>query len=100
MLNKDEITIEELEKIVGGTVDESAQLILPLAIRGYGAFIKSNYDQGRNDLVDIEGMQEFFASKGYKFIPGFGETQNIFVGPDGLKYGNDYIIYLLETEQL
>ena len=45
-------------------------------------------------------MQEFFASKGYKFIPGFGDQMNIFVGPDGLKYGNDYIIYLLNNGQL
>ena len=100
MIDTKEITIEELEKIVGGTIEESADLIIPLAMRGYGAFIKSNYEQGRNDLVDIEGMQEFFASKGFKFIPGFGDEMNVFVGQDGLKYGNDYIIYLLESGQL
>jgi len=46
MIDSKEITIEELEKIVCGTIDESAQLIIPLAAAGYGAFIKSNYDQG------------------------------------------------------
>ena len=100
MINNKEVTIEELEKIVGGTIEESAELIIPLAARGYGIFVKSNYDAGRSDLVDIEGMQKFFASKGYKFIPGFGDQMNIFVGPDGLKYGNDYIIYLLNNGQL
>ena len=100
MINKDEMTIEELEKIVGGTIEESARLVIPLAQNGYGVFIKSNYDPGRNDIVDIEGMQKFFATKGYRFIPGFGEQQNFFVGPDGLKYGNDYIVYLLENGQL
>jgi hypothetical protein len=100
MINNKEISIEELEKIVGGTIEESAELIIPLAARGYGVFVKTNYDAGRNDLVDIEGMQKFFASKGYKFIPGFGDQMNIFVGPDGLKYGNDYIIYLLNNEKL
>ena len=100
MINNKEVSIEELEKIVGGTIEESAELIIPLAARGYGVFVKSNYDAGRSDLVDIEGMQKFFASKGYKFIPGFGDQMNIFVGPDGLKYGNDYIIYLLNNGQL
>ena len=42
-------------------------------------------------------MQKLFASKGYKFIPGFGKEMNVFIGPDGLRYGNDYIIYLLEN---
>ena len=100
MIENKEISIEELKKIVGGTVDESASLVLPLAIRGYGAFVKVNQDPNRNDIVDIEGMQEFFASKGYKFIPGFGDQMNVFIGPDGLKYGNDYIIYLLENGKL
>lgn len=99
MINKEAINMEELEKIVAGTIDESARLIIPLADAGHGAFIKNNYPE-RNDFVDIEKMQEFFASKGYKFIPGFGEQQNIFIGPDNLKYGNDYIIYLLESGQL
>lgn len=51
-------------------------------------------------MVDIEALQEYFASKGYKFIPGFGEQQNVFIGPDGLPYGNDYIVYLIQNDQL
>ncbi|MBR0419543.1 MAG: hypothetical protein IJI66_10260 [Erysipelotrichaceae bacterium] len=92
MLDKNEITLEELENVMGGTIEESASLAFSLAVRGYGIFIKPNNDPGRSDIVNIEGMQEFFATKGYKFIPGFGEEMNIFVGPDGMKYGNDYII--------
>ena len=99
MIDKDSISMEELEKIVAGTIDESARLIIPLAIAGHGTFIKNNYPE-RNDFVDIEKMQEFFASKGYKFIPGFGDEMNVFVGPDNLRYGNDYIIYLLENGKL
>lgn len=98
MINNNEISIEELKKIVGGTIDESADLVLHLAIAGYGAFVKVNKD--RNDIVDIEKMKEFFASKGYRFIPGFGDEMNVFVGPDGMRYGNDYIIYLLENGML
>jgi len=45
-------------------------------------------------------MQKLFASKGYKFIPGFGKEMNVFIGLDGLRYGNDYIIYLLENGKL
>ena len=98
MIDSKELTIDELKNIVGGTVDESAQLVLPLASNGYGVFLKAN--TGRQDIVDIEGMQEFFASKGYKFIPGFGDEMNVFIGPDGLPYGNDYIVYLLENRKL
>ncbi len=97
MEKKKELNTEELEKILGGTIEESAALILPLAARGYGLFVKPNYDPERHDIVDIEGMQEFFSSKGYKFIPGFGDEMNIFIGPDEERYGNDYIIYLLDN---
>ena len=100
---KKELTQEELKEILGGTIDESATLLAELMCAGYDGrkFIKNNYEEnGRTDLINIEALQEFFASKGYKFIPGFGEKQNIFVGPDGLKYGNDYIVYLLKNGQL
>ena len=39
-------------------------------------------------------------AKGYKFIPGFDKEMNVFIGLDGLRYGNDYIIYLLENGKL
>jgi bacteriocin-like protein len=100
MINNKEMTIEELEKIVGGTIEESVQLIIPLAAHGHGYFIKPNYEKDRHDLADIEGMQKFFATKGYKFIPGFGDQQNVFIDPEGQRYGNDYIIYLINNETL
>ena len=99
MINSNEISMDELQKIVGGTIDESAELIIPLAAAGYGTFIKTNYPE-RNDLVDIEGMQKFFASKGFQFIPGFGDQPNVFIDSEGLRYGNDYIIYLLDNRKL
>lgn len=73
--------------------------MLALAAEGHGPYIKIN--ENRSDILDIEGMQEFFASKGYKFIPAFGDQkQNLFIGPDGLPYGNDYIVHLLRNGQL
>ena len=48
MISNIEITIDELEKIIGGTISESTDLVIPLAARGHGVFIKSNYDAGRN----------------------------------------------------
>ena len=98
MVENGKLSLEELKEITGGTISESADLIIPLAAAGYGAFIKVNPD--RSDIVDIEGMQEFFASKGYEFMPGFGDQQNYFKGPDGMLYGNDYIIHLLNKGQL
>ena len=97
MENKKELTIEDLTEALGGTISESASLIIPIAARGYKLCLKPNEDPDRHDIVDIEGLQEFFASKGYKFIPGFGEEQNVFIGPDGNRYGNDYIIHLLDN---
>lgn len=46
-----------------------------LGLKGCGKFVKINPD--RDDMVDIEALQEYFASKGYKFIPGFGGEQNV-----------------------
>lgn len=98
MAEKFEISEEEIKKISGGTIDESARLALMLGLKGCGKFVKINPD--RDDMVDIEALQEYFASKGYKFIPGFGGEQNVFIGPDGLPYGNDYIVYLIRNDQL
>ena len=72
--------------------------MLELAAAGYGPYIKVNED--RDDLLDIEGMKEFFAERGYEFVPGFGEKQNYFKAPDGMLYGNDYVIYLLREGKI
>ncbi len=98
MLENSKLTLEELKEISGGTIDESADLVIPLAAAGYGVFLTA--DTGRSDIIDIEGMKTFFAGKGYEFQPGFGDQQNYFKGPDGMLYGNDYIINLLNTGQL
>ena len=99
MPKKIELTPEQIEQIKGGTINESCDLMLALAAEGYGPYIKVN--ENRNDLLDIEGMQAFFAERGYKFIPAFGDQeQNLFIAPDGMPYGNDYVIYLLRNGQL
>ena len=96
---KFELTEEQIAEVSGGTTGESVDLMLALAAEGHGPYIKIN--ENRSDILDIEGMQKFFASKGYKFIPAFGDQeQNLFIGPDGLHYGNDYIVHLLKTGQL
>ena len=51
-------------------------------------------------FLDIERLQEFFASKGYKFVPGFGDQPNVFYGPDGLPYGNDYMCMLIKEGKI
>ena len=98
MAKNTKLAEELLEKISGGTVEESAELAATLLVTGNGLFMKVN--PGRNDLVDIEAIQEFMAKKGYKFIPGFGDQPNTFIGPDGLPYGNDYIVYMLRENKL
>ena len=98
MEDKEKLEEELLAQAAGGTIDESVSLSVSLLLHGKGAFVKVN--PGRSDIVDIEGMQEYFAAKGWKFIPGYGDEMNIFVGPDGMKYGNDYMIYLIEQGQI
>ena len=99
MTDKIELTLEQMNQINGRTLHESCDLMFALAGKGYGPFIKVNKD--RDDLLDIEGMQAFFAERGYKFIPAFSDDQqNMFIAPDGMPYGNDYVIYLLKNDQL
>ena len=94
-----ELTLDQLHEINGGTMDESGLLLVELSCAGYGPFIKYNPD--RMDFIDIEGMTEFFKERGYTFKPGMDEkTQNVFIGPDGLPYGNDYIVHLLQEGKL
>ena len=96
MPEKIELTPEQIEAISAGTTHESAALAIALAGHGYGLFMK--YHPEREDAIDDEGIKELFAKKGWKFVPAFGDQeQNVFYGPDGFPYGNDYIIYLIES---
>ena len=98
MPEKVELTPEQIEAINAGTTHESAELAVALAAHGYGLFLK--YHPERGDAIDDEGIKELFAKKGWKFVPAFGDQeQNIFYGPDGFPYGNDYVINLIETGQ-
>ena len=99
MPEKTELTPQQVEAIYGGTSHECAELAFELASHGYGVFLK--YHPERGDAVDDEAIVDFFAKKGYKFVPAFGdEEQNLFYGPDGMVYGNDYIVNLIKTGQL
>ena len=89
---------EFLKATNGGTVSETAQLCTELLFAGKGFFGKVNPD--RDDICDIERLQEFFASKGYRFVPGFGDQPNMFYGPDGLPYGNDYMCMLVREDKI
>lgn len=94
-----ELTPEEIEKITGGSLRQSADLVVLLGFHGYGWYVTDS--SGRNDLIDLEGMKKFFASKGYRFIPGMSDDeQNYFEGPDGTLYGQDYIATLINDYKL
>lgn len=103
MQNKKEemkkLTSTELEQVSGGTTKECAYLATVLELSGYGVFTKVNND--RDDLVDLEALQNFFASKGYNatlFVDGV--HNNYFQAPDGLYYDNEYIKNLIIKKQI
>ena len=94
-----ELTNTELKEVTGGTTKECATLAAYLEINGYGVFTKVNND--RNDLVDLEALQDFFASKGYNaelYVDGV--HNNVFQAPDGLYYDNEYIKNLIKKKQI
>ncbi len=83
------LNMEELGMVNSGTKGESFSLVFRLIADGHGKFVT------KDAKVDFAGMKEFFASKGYKFIPS-EDDQNIFVDREGLSYGQDYIEYLMD----
>lgn len=88
---------EILENVNGGTFTESRSLAIRLMFNGYGNFLEEEYT---GQFVDYDKLTRFFASKGYKFIPGKDDsTQNYFV-KDGIPYGQDYIEYLIQNGTL
>ena len=95
MEETEKLNVEDLDEMSGGTIRESSMLEFALLLMGKGVFMKHNED--RDDMVDIEGMQDYFAGKGYTFIPGFGDTSNEFIGPDGTRYNTDQMIDLIKT---
>ena len=101
MKSVDQLTSEELEKILGGTKDETFDLCLAL-MQKYGALAflhdKDTYQGGY--LIDMNKVYKFFSDRGYKFIQGYGDKDQNYFEKDGLRYGNDYIIELLRTDQL
>ena len=95
MPEKIELTPEQIEQISGGTNRETAYLALALTSHGYGNFINLDFNSGYE--VDYEGLKEFFAQKGWRFEPGYGdEKRNIFWGPDGMPYLNEHMIHVIE----
>ena len=91
----EKLNVEDLDEMSGGTIRESSMMAVVLLLAGKGAFTKNNED--RDDMVNIEGMQDYFAGKGYTFIPGFGDTSNEFIGPDGTSYNTDQMIDLIKS---
>ena len=81
------------------TTQECAYLATLLELNGYGVFTKVNKDRG--DLVDLEALQNFFASKGYNatlYVDGV--HNNYFQAPDGLYYDNEYMKNLIKKKML
>ena len=99
MKEMEKLTNTELEQVNGGTTKECASLVTLLELNGYGTFTKVNNDRG--DLVDLEALQDFFASKGYNaslYVDGV--HNNYFQAPDGLYYDNEYMKNLIKKKQL
>ena len=94
MMDMNRINMEELENVVGGTKAENLKLMFYLQALTGEQFFKEDY---HNDIVDYEKMINFFKSKGYKFIPGKDNTTMNIFEKDGLKYGQDYIEYLIKN---
>ena len=101
MEEKKKLTREELEEIYGGTYGENFDLLIALGAAGHGIFLRRDKVNNADDTrYDYEGMKAFFAEKGYKFVPGYGNKPNVFIDSEGLPYGNDYIIYLIRNDKL
>lgn len=88
-----ELDTELLEKVTGGTKDETNKLFAYLLFEGYG--LDCLDDDYRVDVNKIKGL---FKKWGYNFKPS-EDGQNFFE-KDGLLYGQDYIIDLIKKEQL
>ena len=101
MIENKELTEKELIEISGGSKDESWDLVWALAAGGYGAFITKDADSNPDgSLIDYKGMTEFFAKRGYKFIPGYGDEPTTIINPEGIPVGVDYAVYMLRNKQL
>ena len=65
-------------------------MALILWSRNYGSFV---------NCFDINRMKAFFAEKGYRYEPAAEDAQQDICWKDGLPYGSDYIIDLIENGQ-
>ncbi len=79
MMNK--MNDEMLENVNGGTDSQSRMLVMYLAFGRYGNFLEKEYT---GDFVDYAKLSSFFASKGYKFIPGKDDSTQNYFAKDGL----------------
>lgn len=97
-----ELTPEEIERISAGTDRESLILAMKLSFTGRGIFLKEGKEgMDLDEMADIDALKEFFAAKGFTFIPGTGkEDPDIFITPEGERCGLDHIEYLIMNGKL
>ena len=94
------INDEVLARIAGGTNEEITDLIYVLMVRQKKVFV--TYDESHHiNLPDMDGLTKYFEERGYTFIPGYGKKQkNVFIGPDGKKYDNSYMLELIDKRKI
>lgn len=93
----EQISDEALEKISGGSGEEIVRMALTLWSKHYGSFLST--EEGNVNFFNINKMKTFFAEKGYRYEPATEDGQQDIYWKDGLPYGSDYIIDLIENGQ-
>lgn len=99
MENRRKLTAEEIERIAGGTMKETAMPALELTSLDYGDFILPEDGPGGDfDIADVEAIKKFFAAKGFTFVPS--EGADYFIGHNGRKFTQDEIPDMMDRGRI
>ena len=95
----EKLSVKKQEKISGGNYEESFRMALKLYGCGYPSVFASEatVENGYINIIDEEKMKAFFAEKGYRFVRGKTDEEQDIYWKDGLPYGSDYILDLIEN---
>ena len=97
MTERMNLNMEDLEMVNGGDQFETGFIAFWLKLRGYGNFI---HDDGRGKTaVDVDGMADFFESRGWTFIPS-EDGANLYVDNNGLRYDHYKLMDVITNKKL